>query len=62
MKIIVNWNNILDVSDGKVITISVQQIHSGQHCIISSEKDSSMSDKVVYGRSELDSHADNTVA
>ena len=62
MKLIVKWLNILDVSSGSAIKLSVKQVHTGQHSIISAAKDLSMSEKVVYGRSELDSHADNTVA
>ena len=61
MKLIVKWLNILDVSCGKVIKFSVQQVHTGQCRIISAVKDPSSSDKVVYGRRELDSHADTTV-
>ena len=62
MKIIVKWFNILDVSSRNTIKLSVQQVHAGQRHIISSEKYSSRSDKVVYGISDLDSHADTTFA
>ena len=61
MKLIVKWFNILDVSSGNAIKLSVQQVNSGQRRNTSSEKDTSRSYKVVYGRSELDSHADTTV-
>ena len=39
----------------------MQQVYKGKRRIISAAKDLSGSDKVVYGRSELDSHADTTV-
>ena len=52
----------MDVSSGKATKFSVQKVDSGQHRIISAENDLSMLDKVVYGRSELDSHDDNSVA
>ena len=61
MKLIVIWINNLDFSSGKKIKLSVQQVHSGQHHIISEAEYSSSSEKVVYGRSELDSQADTTV-
>ena len=52
----------MDVSILKAIKLSVQKFSTGQGRIISSEKYSSRSDKVVYGRSELDYHADTKVA
>ena len=61
MNLIVKWLNILDVGNGKVIKLPVQKVHRGQRHIISSENDLSKSEKVVYGKGELDSHADNTV-
>ena len=61
MNFIVKWLNILDVSSGKAIKLSVQQVHTGQRRIISAAKYLSRSDKVVYGRSELDYHDDTTV-
>ena len=61
MKFIVRWLDILGVSGGKAIKLSVQQVHTGQCRIISAAKYLSGSDKVVYGRSELDCHADITV-
>ena len=62
MKIIVQWLNILDVSIGKAIKLSVHQFYTGKSHIISAANDSSRSYKVVYGISELDSHTDTTVA
>ena len=62
MKLIVKWINILDVSSGKAIKFSVQKVHTGQRHIISASKYYSRSEKVVYGRSDLESHADTTVA
>ena len=62
MNLIVKWLNILDVGNGKVIKLPVQKVHTGQRHIISAAKDLSRSDKVVYGRSELDSHTDTTAA
>ena len=61
MKLIVKWINILYVSSGKAIKLSVQQVHTGKSHIISAAKYLSGSDKVVYDRSELDCHADITV-
>ena len=62
MKLIVKWLNILDVSRGKTIKLSVQKFRAGQRRIISSAKDLSRSDKVLYGRNELDYHTGTTVA
>ena len=62
MKLIVKWLNILDVSSREAIKFSVKQVHTGQTQIISAAQYLSRSDKVVYGRSELDSNADTTVA
>ena len=62
MKIILVWLNILDVSSGNDIKFSLQQVHSGKRRIIKAAKDMSSSEMFVYGRSELDSHADTTVA
>ena len=62
MKLIVKWIIILYFSSGKAIILSVQKMHSGQRRIISSAKYSSRSEKVVYGRIELDCHDDTTVA
>ena len=62
MKLIVKWINILYVSSGKAIKLSVQQVHTGKSHIISAAKYLSSLDKVVHGRSELDSHSDTTVA
>ena len=45
----------------KAIKLSVQQVNSGQRHIISSENYSQRLDKVVYGRSELDSHTGTAV-
>ena len=61
MKLIVKRLNILDVSRGNAIKFSVQQVHTGQCRIVSTEKDSSRSDKVVYLITELNSHANTTV-
>ena len=61
MNLTVKWPNILDASCGKAIKLSVQKAHSGKHQIISAAKDSSRSEKVVYGRSELNYYADTTV-
>ena len=52
----------LDVSSGKDIKLSVHQVHTGKRHIVSAANDLSRSDKVVYGRSELDSHTDTTAA
>ena len=62
MNLIVKWLNILDISSGKVIKLTVQKLYSGQHHIITAAKDSSRSDKVVYGRIELDLYTDTTIA
>ena len=62
MKLIVIWLNILDVSSRKDVKLSVQKFHSGQRCIIASEKYLSRSENVVYSRSDLDYHSDTTVA
>ena len=56
------WLNILDVSSGKAIKLSVQKVHARKRCINSEANYSSMSDKVLYGISELGYHADTTVA
>ena len=61
MKLILKWLNILYVSSGKAIKLSVQKVHTGQSRIISAAKNSPMSEKVVYGIIELDYHADTTV-
>ena len=58
MKLIIKLINILDVSSGKPIKMSVQQVHTGQRRIISAAKDLSRPAKFVYGISEMDSHAD----
>ena len=52
----------MDVSSGKAIKLSMQQVHTRQRRIVSEANDLSSSDKVVYGRSELDYHSDTTVA
>ena len=62
MKFIVNGLNILDVSSGKGIKLSVQKLQQGQRRMVSAAKYSSRSYKVVYGRIDLDYHADTTVA
>ena len=62
MKLIVKWMIILDVSSGNAIKMSVQQLHTRQRRIVSEANYLSSSDKVVYGRSELDYHSDTTVA
>ena len=61
MKLILKWLNILYVSSGKAIKLSVQKVHTGQSHIISAANNSPRSEKVVYGRIELDYHADTTV-
>ena len=61
MKLIVKWLNILDVSSGKAIKFSVQQLHTRKIRIISLAKYSSRSDKVMHVRSELYYHADTIV-
>ena len=62
MKIIVKRSNVLDVSSGKAIKLSVQQVHTGQRHIISAAEDLLRSDKIVYGKSELNYHTDTTVS
>ena len=62
MKIIVKWRGILDLSSGKAIKLSLHILHTGKSHIISAAKYLSSLDKVVHGRSELDSHSDTTVA
>ena len=62
MNIIVTWIDTLDVRSGKVIKLSGQKVHTGQRRIISALKDLSRSDKVLYGISELEYHADTTFA
>ena len=52
---------MLYVSIIKAIKLSVQKVHSGQLRIISAAKDSSRSETVVYGRSELGYYADTMV-
>ena len=61
MKLIIKWLNILDVSSGNAIKLSVHQVHTGQHRIISSSKYLPRPDKVVNDRNELDYHANITV-
>ena len=61
MKIIVKWPNILNTISGMALKLSVQQVYSGQNRIISAEDYLSSSEKVVYGRNELDSNDDNKV-
>ena len=60
MKLIVKWINIFDVSIGKGIKLSVQQVCSGKRRTISSARDSSKSNKVVYDRSDWYYTADTT--
>ena len=62
MKLILKWFDILDVSSGKVIELPVQKVHKGKCRIISETKDFSCSDKFMYGKRELGSHSDTTVA
>ena len=52
---------MLYVSIIKAIKLSVQKVHSVQLRIISAAKDSSRSEKVVYGRSELGYYSDTMV-
>ena len=61
MKIIVIWLTVLDVSSGKNIKLLVHQVKPGQQLTISAAEYLSRSEKVVYGKSDLDSHADTTV-
>ena len=61
MRLILIWFKILDVSSQKAIKFSVQQVYSGKRRIISKTKYPSRSEKVVGGRSELDSQSDTTV-
>ena len=62
MKLILKWLNILDVSIGKAIRLSVQQVHTGKQRILSAAKDFTSSDKFMYGKKELDLQDDTTVA
>ena len=61
MKLIVIWTNILDVSSGKTIKLSVQQVQPEELRIISEEMGQSSLENVVHSISELYSHADTTV-
>ena len=61
MKLIVKWIIILDVNSGKAFKFSVKQVNTGQHHKISAENDSSIPDKILYGRSEFDSNVDTAV-
>ena len=47
MKLIVKWRGILDLSSGKAIKLSLHILHTGKRHIISAEKDSPWSEKVV---------------
>ena len=62
MKLIVKRLNNLDVSSGKAFKLLAKQVHTGKRHINLSENNLSWSDKVVYGRGELDYHADTTAA
>ena len=62
MNTIVKWLNIFDVSSGNAIKVSVRILYSGKLRIISASMYLLSSDKVVYGRSDLDYHAYTTVA
>ena len=49
-----------NTSSAKAIKFPVKQVHSRKHHIISTANYSSGSDKVVYGRSELNFNSDTT--
>ena len=60
MKPVLIGINILDVSIGKTIKLSVQKVQPRKRRIISAEKYLSGSDKLVYVIIKFDSHSDTT--